>query len=53
MRISTSLGEKEARTVASMTEQVLHQRNGFALLMLHAELRDEDDEAEPHSRARW
>jgi Zn-dependent peptidase ImmA (M78 family) len=42
------LGDADARKVASMTEQVLHQQNGFALLMLHAELADEDDEVRPH-----
>jgi Zn-dependent peptidase ImmA (M78 family) len=47
------LGEAEARRVASMTEQVLHQQNGFALLMLHAHLVDEDDEEQPHRPARW
>jgi hypothetical protein len=42
------LGEAAARKVTSMTEQILHQQNGFALLMLHAELVDEDDEDQPH-----
>jgi hypothetical protein len=47
------LGEAEARKVASMTEQVLHQEAAFALLMLHAELVDDDDEEQPHRPARW
>jgi Zn-dependent peptidase ImmA (M78 family) len=47
------LSEVEARKVASMTEQVLHQQNGFALLMLHADLVDEDDEERPHRPSRW
>ena len=37
------LGEADARKVASMTEQVLHQQEGFALLMLHADILDDDD----------
>lgn len=37
------LSASAARTVASMTEQVLWQRDGFALVMLHADIIDEDD----------
>jgi hypothetical protein len=44
------IGQAAARKVTSMTEQVLHQQNGFALLMLHAELIDEDDEDQPRWR---
>jgi hypothetical protein len=36
-----------------MTEQVLHQQNGFALLMLHAELADEEDEDQPRQSRSW
>ena len=36
--ISTS-----ARKVEVMIEQVLEQKSGFALLMLHAEMSDDDD----------
>lgn len=36
------LSDAEARKVEALTEQVLGQQNGFALLMLHAELADED-----------
>ena len=39
------LSADAARTVDSMTEQVLNQSDGFALVMLHAELRDEEDSA--------
>jgi len=42
--------EPDDRTVATLTEQVLGQRNGFSLLMLVAELRDED---EFETRQRW
>ena len=35
--------EPDDRTVETLTEQVLGQRNGFSLLMLVAELRDEED----------
>ena len=36
-------GSSVARKVEVLTEQVLEQQNGHALLMLHAELRDDDD----------
>jgi hypothetical protein len=39
--------ESEARKMSSLTEQVLGQQNDFALLMLLAEMIDEDDEEEP------
>lgn len=42
--------EPEDRTVAALTEQVLGQREGFSLLMLVAELHDEE---ESEARQRW
>jgi hypothetical protein len=42
--------EPDDRTVATLTEQVLGQREGFSLLMLVAELRDEN---EFETRQRW
>lgn len=39
----TWLGNREARMVTSLTEQVLVQQNGFALILLQAELRDDDE----------
>lgn len=47
------LGEREVRKVESMTEQVLQQQNGFALLMLHAHMRDDDDEDQRLTSDRW
>lgn len=38
----TWLGERDARNVNAMTEQLLVQRNGYALLLLHADMRDGD-----------
>ena len=35
--------ERDARRVDVLTEQLLGQRNGFAMLLLHAELIDEDE----------
>lgn len=40
------LGDRDARKVASLTEQVLVQQNGFALILLQAELRDDDEPEE-------
>ena len=37
------LSSTSARKVEVMTEQVLEQKSGFALLMLHAEMSDDDD----------
>lgn len=37
------LGPSGTRKVEVLTEQVLHQENGFALIMLHAEILDVDD----------
>jgi hypothetical protein len=42
--------EPEDRNVEALTEQVLGQREGFSLLMLVAELRDEEDF---EARQRW
>ena len=47
------LGERDARLVELLTEQVLIQRDGFALLMLQAELRDEDEMDDRGSGAGW
>lgn len=44
------LSDADARKVESLTEQVLGQQNGFALLMLHAEMADEDFEPLPETR---
>lgn len=35
------LGERDSRQIEQLTEQVLAQRDGYALLMLHAIMRDE------------
>lgn len=35
--------ERDSRQVEQLTEQVLSQRNGYALLVLHAIMRDEDE----------
>jgi hypothetical protein len=41
--------EPDDQTVEALTEQVLGQREGFSLLMIVAELRDEEDfEARQH-----
>lgn len=37
------LESSSSRKVEFMTEQVLEQKNGFAMLMLHAEILDDDD----------
>ncbi len=37
------LSPSASRQVEVLTEQVLEQNNGFALLMLHAEMNDDDD----------
>jgi len=49
------LGERDSRQVEQLTEQVLTQRNGYALLMLHAIMRDEDEKEPEHwsPRARF
>lgn len=38
----TWLSSNEARKIEALTEQALGQRNGFGLIMLYAELRDEE-----------
>ncbi|MES2699341.1 MAG: ImmA/IrrE family metallo-endopeptidase [Pseudomonadota bacterium] len=38
----TWLSSAKARKVEALTEQALDQRNGFGLILLHAELRDEE-----------
>ena len=38
------LSEADARKVETLTEQVLRQQDGFALLMLYAEMVDEDSD---------
>ena len=47
------LSERDDHHVEFLTEQVLIQREGFALLMLQAELRDEDEMDDRGSRAGW
>jgi len=43
-----------ARKVGAMTEQLLWQQNGYAMIMLHAEmLDDEDDDRRYRPDARW
>jgi hypothetical protein len=39
--------------VETLIEQVLTQRDGFALILLHAEMRDEDDEESDSSSLSW
>jgi hypothetical protein len=47
------LGLRDASMVAAMTEQVLWQRSGFALILLNAELRDEEDDESEAVDRRW
>lgn len=47
------LGLRDAGKVAAMTEQVLWQRSGFALILLNAEMRDEDDDEIEAVDRRW
>jgi hypothetical protein len=44
---------RDAMKVAVMTEQVLWQRSGFALILLHAEMRDEDEDETEAVDRRW
>ena len=44
------LGERSARTVELLEEQVLAQRNGFAMVLLRAETRDDDWAGEVRSQ---
>lgn len=39
----TWFSHSDCRTIEGLTEQVLHQAGGYAMILLHAELRDEDD----------
>ena len=43
----------DAGKVAAMTEQVLWQRSGFALILLNAEMRDEDEDETEAVDRRW
>lgn len=47
------LGLRDASKVAAMTEQVLWQRSGFALILLNAEMHDEDDDETETVDRRW
>ena len=47
------LSERDARTVDITTEQVLGQMNGFSLILLHAEMKDEEDEEPGYSAPIW
>ena len=43
-----------ARKVGAMTEQLLWQQNGYALIMLHADMIDDEDDTPDHRQdARW
>lgn len=46
------LSDHEARTVATMTEQVLPLRGDIAYILLHAEIPDEEDQ-EPDYERSW
>jgi len=46
------IGERDSREVEQLTEQVLAQRDGYALLMLHAVMRDEEDDELKRSRSK-
>lgn len=47
------LSDHEARKVDILTEQVLGQKNGFSLLLLLAELADDDDDETGEFRPNW
>lgn len=48
------LGADGARKVGAMTEQLLWQQNGYAMIMLHADMVDgEDDDGHYRRDARW
>ena len=49
----TWLSFAETRKVEAMTEQALGQRNGFALILLQAELRDEEGDGLRATDERW
>ena len=42
----TWVSERDVRRVDALTEHLLAQRDGFAMLLLHAELIDEDDDGD-------
>ncbi len=42
-------GERDAERVDRLTEQMLGQQDGYAMLLLHAELLDDDGDAEDRS----
>jgi Zn-dependent peptidase ImmA (M78 family) len=39
----TSFSHSDCRSIDALTEQVLHQAGDYAMILLHAEIRDEDD----------
>lgn len=43
--------DREARRVQRLTEQMMVQKDGFALVMLHAEMRDEEDDGLDEERS--
>lgn len=45
-------GESQARRIDILTEQLLAQRDGFAMVLLHAEMVDDEDD-NTASRSRW
>lgn len=47
----STLAGRPAAKVLSLTEQVLGQRHGYALLLLQAELNEEDDPKQPRALA--
>lgn len=42
----TWINDRDVRRVGMLTEQLLAQRDGFAMLLLHAELPDEDEDGD-------
>lgn len=47
------LSPREALKVEVVREQALGQRDGFGLILLHAELRDDDDDGLEPTDTRW
>ena len=47
------LEPKDAARVEQMTEQVLGQQNGYALIMLHMVMADEDQDERLPSEGKW
>lgn len=39
----TWFSHSDCRSIEALSEQVLHQAGGYAMILLHAEMRDEDD----------